>query len=270
MFIPLANPLTVSKGSANQDVVKLARSEDELLQAFGLTYESYIRAGLAIDNPSGLRLTPYHLLPSSEVIVAQLEQTVVSTISLFGDGKLGLPMQSMYQREIEVLRNRGYRLAEVGSLADRRASPRRFLTVFAEMGRLLAQVANARNVDTLVAVVHPKHAKLYKRVLGFKQIGDHTDCPYANGNPAEALYLHFDDYLGTELHNQFFGEPIPASQLQPYRWNAETRNYFRRILESDGKIVEVVGIKGYYTWGVDYSCEPLNLASHIDIQVEQH
>lgn len=258
MFNPLAKPLAPPKRPCSPLDISLARSRADLQQAFELTYRSYFRAGLAVDSPSGMRLTPFHLLTSSEVIIAKLDQTVVSTISLFGDGKLGLPMQSMYSREIETLRTRGLRLAEVGGLADRRATPKRFIKTFAIMGRIIVQLATARNYDTLVAAVHPKHAKLYKRVFGFKQIGDHTDCPYANGNPAEALYLPLDS-LSPALHQQFFGEPFPSGHLDRFDWDPETRHYFERILNCDGKIAKAIGTKDYFDWGVTNIESPIDL-----------
>ena len=260
MLNQIANPLTAGKSSASPLRIGLARSQDDLRQAFSLTYQSYFRAGLTGNNPSGLRLTPYHLLNTSEVVVAKLRDTVVSTVSFFGDGNLGLPMQNMYPREIEMLRGRGLRLAEIGSLADRRTDPGRFISTFAQMGRLVAQIAIKRSVDTLVIVAHPKHARLYKRVLGFKQVGDHKDCPYANGNPAEALYLRFDDLLGTRLHRQYFGEPYPASSLERFEWGAATRAYFGRILDADGKIAVAVGMESYYDWGVCRNKTPVDLS----------
>ena len=263
MFIPLSSPLVASKTSTGPLDIKLARSRDELNQAFQLTYRSYIRSGLAADNPSGLRLTPYHLLPSSDVIVAKLRNTVCSTLSVFGDGEQGIPMESMYSREIKTLRDRGLRLAEVGSLADRRAKPSRFASTFAEMARFLAQISAVRNYDALVVAVHPKHARMYKRVIGFKQIGDHTDCPYANGNPAEALYLCFDE-MPPRLHHEFFGEPLSYDVLKPYDWNAETRSHFARILECDGKIANTVGLEKHFGWGVDYSNKSLNVVESLN------
>jgi hypothetical protein len=262
MYDPLENPLTASRASSHPLDIKLARSRDELHQAFALTYHSYFRAGLVVDNPSGLRLTPYHLLPDSEVIVAKLDETVVSTLSWFGDGKLGLPMQSMYSNEISFLRDQGCKLAEIGSLADRRSDPRRFISSFADMCRLLAQAAASRNIDTLLAVAHPKHAKLYKRVLGFKQIGDHTDCPYANGNPAEALFLRFED-LSDKLYERFFGDPLSLDLLVPYDWDIETRINFGRILDCDGKIAHAIGLADYYDWNAKRIKTPINLFNNL-------
>ena len=236
------------KPSVRDLTISLARSREDLHQAFKLVYQSYYDAGLAVDTPSGMRLTPFHLVPTTEVLVAKLGDTVTSTISMFGDGYLGLPMQSMYPREIAELREQGVRLAEIGSLADRRDSPIRFIETMAEMSRLLVQVARNRGIDAFVVATHPKHARLYKRVMGFRQIGELSDCPYANGNPAVALVLKFDEHAGTSLHDRYFGNPWPPKELIQYRWDRDTRNYFRRALQRDNTIASLVGIQGYYNW----------------------
>ena len=241
---------------------KIARSKEELLAAFRLVYRSYSRSGLVAENPSRLRLTPFHLLPESEVLIAKLRGTVFTTISLFVDGNHGLPMESMYLKEISTLRQRGLRIAEVGSLADRRNDQFRFIETLAILGRLLAQSAVHRNVDTLVAVVHPRHAKLYKRLLGFKQIGDHTSCPYANGNPAEAMYLRFADYDGTNFLDRFFSDPIAPRELEMFDWPKDLKWHFQKILNADKKIAKIVGINNYLDWKIESRPTAANIAPH--------
>jgi len=234
-----------------QDVcVRLARSKEDLSQAFRLIFESYFRIGLVAEKPSGLRLTPHHLLPTTEVLLATHQEQINSTVSLFGDGYLGLPMQSMYPKEVKTLRDQGLRLAEIGCLADRRSSQVRFIDTFAQIGVLLVQVARARGIDALVAATHPKHARLYKRLMGFQQIGELSECPYANGKPAVALYLRFEDYVGTPLYDRYFGQPWSQEQLTQYRWDQQTRQHFKKILERDNQISSLAGIQGYYNWAV--------------------
>ncbi|MEM9588192.1 MAG: long-chain N-acyl amino acid synthase [Planctomycetota bacterium] len=248
MFNALAEPRNARRSSPPELGIGLARSQADLSDAFRLIFQSYFQAGLVSQKPSGIRLTPHHLLPTSEVLVARHRGKITSTVSLFGDGKLGLPMQTMYPQQINQLRDQGIRLAEVGSLADERKSQIRFIDTFAQLGRLLAQLAYARGYDGLVAVTHPKHARLYRRVMGFNQIGDLSDCPYANGNPAVALYLSFHEHRGTDLYDQYFGEAIPQKDLAAYRWPEETRRHFRKILERDHIVGSAAGIQGYYTW----------------------
>ena len=238
----------------------IARSIYELERAFELCYRSYHKSGLVVENPSGMRLTPYHLLNGSEVLIGKLDKVVFSTMSFFCDGELGLPMEKMYRSEIEGLRDQGLRIAEVGSLADRRTSSRRYIESFIKLGRLLAQASSARGIDTLVVAVHPKHARLYRRMMGFQQMGDHTQCPYANGNPAEALYLRFDQ-LSPKIEEQFFGDPLSAEELKPYQWTCETQEYFDRVLQSDGKIAKLTKLKNYYHWDVGSSNQPRSLPS---------
>ena len=245
----LANPLKKLTGCAEQ-TFSLARSRQDLTHAFRLSFESYYDAGLVNEKPSGIRLTPYHLLPTTEVIIAKVDGVITSTISLIGDGYLGLPMQSMYSDEIKELRDQGLKVGEIGCLADRRHAQTRFIETFAKMGRLLAQVAFVRGMDVLVAATHPKHARLYQRVLGFERMGKQTDCPYANDNPAVALKVKFDEHVGTPLYQQYFGQSLPQRELAPYRWDRATRQHFKKVLERDNEITSLAGVEGYYNWAV--------------------
>ncbi len=213
---------------------KIAQTRQELTDAFGLVYRSYRRAGLVDENESEVRLTPFHLLPTTEIFITQLEERVVSTVSLIGDGKLGLPLESIYPKNVELIRRRGLRMGEIGSLADRRDSPVRFIETFATMGRMLAQVALRRGYHGLVAAAHPKHARLYQRILPFEQIGETVDCPYANGNPAVMLALVFEDHRGSELYERFFGSMSSATDTSPCPWDRETFEHFSRVLQSNG------------------------------------
>ena len=244
--------IDVSKGVPE---FRLARSQHELQQAFQLSYRSYSQAGLVADNPSGLRLTPYHFSPDSEVLIGSGNGIVFSTMSMFCDGKLGLPMQSTYPTEIESLREQGLKLAEVGCLADRRQSNRRYIETFIALGRLVAQAAAHRGIQALVVYVRPKHAKLYTRMLGFTQIGRSVKCPYANGTTGVALCLRFDQ-LSDTVHQQFFGSPIATELLNPYAWPQKTRNYFNRVLKNDDKIAEVVKVENYFNWGRKQAPKP--------------
>ena len=73
-----------------QITMSIARSQSELEDAFGLVYRSYVRAGLDSPNPTGLRVTKYHFLPTTEVILARNAGVPIATASLIVDGELGL------------------------------------------------------------------------------------------------------------------------------------------------------------------------------------
>lgn len=212
--------------------IALARSRAELLASFRLLYKSYLRAGLVSENPHHLRLTEFHPLSTTEVLVAKCREEVVSTMTLVGDGERGLPLESMYSSEYAQLRRSGLRCAEAGSFADRRTSPARFKQVFNLLARLLMQAAKARGYDAVVAATHPKHARFYVRWLGFKQFGDLKQCTYAEGNPAVALLLDFNAIRGTQFYERLFGEPLTAADLRPTDWDHGTGRWLQELLTS--------------------------------------
>ncbi len=220
--------LQPSKDFAGQ--VSLARSKEDLTQAFRLLYTSYVSAGLTSINSLKMRVTPYHVLPTTEVFVAKAADEVVATMTMTADSDAGLPMDKMYGNEVTELRG-SKRVAEMGCFADRRESPFRFMRVFSELAKLVVQVAQARGVDALVLAAHPRHAKFYARTLGFQPFGGLTSCPYAQGNPAVALVMDFERLRGSATHARLFGDPLEAKQLEPTKWSFETREYVQFLCQ---------------------------------------
>ncbi len=203
-------------------VYAVGQTASERETAFQLVYQSYLRSGLCRRNRHAMRVTPYHLLPTTTVFNAFVADTVVSTMTLIEDGDLGIPMESMYADQIAERRAAGLRVGEVSCLADRRSNCRRFLDVFCKLARLMAQYARFHGLDQLLVVVHPRHARFYERFLGFQPIGGLTECPHVQNNPAVALCLDFAqvDREPPDCYDSFFGMPIPADELTRPRLSA--------------------------------------------------
>ena len=212
--------------------ISLARTRSDLIGAFQILYNAYLRAGLVGENTQQVRLTPFHLLPTTEVVVAKLQDTVTSTITLVADSREGLPMDSMYSDELKCLRKSGLQIAEIGCLADRRHSPVRFIKVFGELARLVVQVAKHRGIGALVVATHPRHAGFYMRSFGFEQFGTLKGCPYVKGNPAVAMILDFDRIRETPLHDCLFGNPFDEMQLSKNAWDDETIAFLEELLSA--------------------------------------
>lgn len=228
------SPSPTGSGNTGRAVeIALARSPADLLAAFRLLYQSYVRAGLTAENKLQLRLTPFHPLNTTEVFVAKCREEVVSTMTMVADGALGLPMDSMYGQEIQALKRSGLRVAEMGCFADRRTSPARFKEVFGQLASLVAQVARVRNIHALIAATHPKHARFYARWLGFKRFGELKSCPYAAGSPAVALLLDFEAIRNTVYDERLFGHHVTVDQLLPTRWSSATVELLQRLLVSE-------------------------------------
>ncbi len=170
---------------------RIAATRQEREAAFRLVYSSYLRSGLGEMNGCQMRVTPYHLLPTTEVFIAEYEGEVIFTMSLVTDGALGVPMENVYGEEIARLRRRGLRVGEVSCLADRRTELVRFFPLFLRTGRVLAQYAHRQGLDAIVAAVHPKHARLYRRYFDFRIIGEEKEYPTVRNHPAIALWAEF-------------------------------------------------------------------------------
>lgn len=196
----------------------LARSWAQRKGAYQLVYESYLESGLGTTNRHEMRVTPYHLRPSTQIFVGTEDREVMSTVTLVQDDGGGLPLEAMYPLEIARLRAQGVALAEVSCLADRRKDPRRFLPEFCKLMRVMAQFAKGQGVDQLLVAVHPRHARFYARYLGFEQVGGLTNCGYVQDRPALAMCFQFEKFEREQppSYTNIFGELIPAEELQPY------------------------------------------------------
>jgi hypothetical protein len=214
--------------------LRVAATRDERQAVFELIYRSYLRAGLCTKNDSGMRATPYQLLASTDIMLAELRGQVISTVSLVRDGDLELPMESLFPEEVAARRAAGARLAEVSCLADRRQGTARFFGLFCELSRLMAQLAHATDVDELVVVVNPRHAPLYRRYMAFEQVGDVREYDVVGGFPAVPLSLNFAKAKAEKPKKwqEFFGNPLPEHVLQSCPISADDRYYFNSLLES--------------------------------------
>lgn len=234
MHATLTLECDVPEGNVDSLRFKIASSREELEAAFRLVHVAYVRSGLERVKASGMRITPYHLLPTTTVFVAKLGEQVVTTLTLVLDGDRGLPMEAMYAEQVAQWRSEGLKLAEVTCLADRRRDFRRFLPSFCRLTRLMAQFARLQGVDQLLAAVHPKHARFYERILGFKSAGGMQQCPYVQNRPATAVSLNFADARreGNPCYDRYFGEPIPAEHLLPHVLSRDDRRHFDHQMDA--------------------------------------
>ena len=212
---------------------KVADSPSERRDAFRLVYDQYLKTGLSEPNAHRVRVTPYHLLPTTHAFVAYSQGEIIATMTLVGDGELGLPMELIYGDEVDARRAQRLRLSEVSCLADRLSDRRDFLSVFCGLSRVLAQFARRQGYDQLLAVCHPKHSPFYRRFLGFDMIGSVAECPHVQNRPAVPLCLDFDyvDRHPPACYKRFFGDWLPAEQLRPSRMGPLEVNVLRQMVD---------------------------------------
>lgn len=207
---------------------RIVSTRSERLAAYRLVYETYLRKGLIPPNSFGMRVTPYHMLPTTQTFIAVRKQQIVCAVSLIGDGELGLPMESVYSQEVNDARSRGLSVGEVSCLASRHEDLRQFLPIFVQLTRLMAQHARGEGMDQFLIAVHPKHARFYERFMGFEQIGPLREFPSVQDAPAVACCLDFAriDRERPKCWREFFGVPLPESNLEFHPISSEDADYF--------------------------------------------
>tara|TARA_Y100000296_G_C5160436_1_gene251513 strand:+ start:175 stop:1380 length:1206 start_codon:yes stop_codon:yes gene_type:complete len=99
----------------NNIVIKVAETDDELFQAFSLVQKMYEKGKIVDRNTTGLRVTKFHLLPTTKVIVAKIGDEVIGTVSQIMDTPLGLPIDDFIS--LDNLRKCSKRICEISSLA---------------------------------------------------------------------------------------------------------------------------------------------------------
>jgi hypothetical protein len=221
--------------------VKIASYREEFEGAFRLLATNYRACGYEKDSKGFFRFTPYHVLPTTVILVAKHEDRVVATLSVVPDTELcGLPMESVYRAEIEALRQQGRRLAEATSLADQDLGIHEFVRVFKTLIRVGMQYHVRQGGDSWVIAVNPRHRGFYQKVLGFVPLGPRRAYPFVQGHPAEA-YVSGVDLLRThapEMNREVFGTPLPDSVLRAPRWSPTRVHYFgKRSTQADGRTI---------------------------------
>lgn len=229
-----SDPRVAPTSSEAQIHYKIAEDQRERAAAFRLCHDAYVQAGLMLPHRSQLRIMPHHLLPTSTTFIAVQNGQVIATVSLIGDGQLGLPMECAYREEVAELRSPCRWLGEVSSLASVHRQPRGQLDALGNLTRLLAQYAQRHGLEHLLAAVHPKHARFYQRFLGFQQLGQPKPYPAVRRRPSTAMLLDLPLLQQTRhpSYLAYFGEIIPDEALRYRPISGAERKFFAEMLAS--------------------------------------
>ncbi len=218
---------------------KIASCQEEREEAFRLVHDAYVTEGLMEPNAYRMRVTPWHLVPTTDIFVAIYEDEVVYTITLISDDSRSVPMHAIYPDEVDALRAAGGYFAEVSCLASRRGcfSPHKMFDVFVQLVGLMFQYARYNDLQQLLIAVHPRHARFYRRALGFEQIGDLKAYQAVRSNPAVACAhdfarLDLQPYL---LYDRVYATRFDWRDLLRQPMLPEQRDALRRLVDVDSR-----------------------------------
>ncbi|WP_395701298.1 GNAT family N-acetyltransferase [Aquabacterium sp.] len=200
--------------------LKIADTAEELEACFRLLHDAYVASGFMKPDPSGLRVTIYHALPTTTTLCAKVDGRVVGTMSLIREGVFGFPLQSAF--DLSAVRAKEGQIAEISALAvhpDFRKTGGRIL--FPLMKFMYEYCTEYFDTRHLVIAVNPNKIELYESLLFFQRLQantvDHYD--FANGAPAVGATL--DLAHAREQFKQVYGSRSERKNL--HRYFVETR-----------------------------------------------
>lgn len=176
----------------------------EFYQAFSLVYRRYLACQLIRPNEKEIFYTLYQALPESRVCVScgPDPSQITSTATIVIDSPLGLPSDSTYHQELNRLRDKGRKLAEITCLAAEKDFCYRNGLLF--VLRLLYHYAVRKKVTDFVISIHPKHREFYEKIFLFKPIGPIKN--YKNLYNAPAILEHLDLTTVKEKFYEAYGD----------------------------------------------------------------
>jgi len=170
---------------------ELVKTQEQALEAWQLVYKSYRRIGIIAEKPETYYHTPQAITNPTATICGRIGELCVSTISGYLDTKKhGLPLDSIYNSELNKLRQQDKNLIEVGMFADRRTEITRSMHALLDLIRYATYFGVTQNHPNAVIGVHPHHAPFYARGMGFNIIG--PEKTYGSLQKAPVLLMHFD------------------------------------------------------------------------------
>ncbi|ALV06740.1 GNAT family N-acetyltransferase [Roseateles depolymerans] len=212
--------------------LKVAETEEELEACFHILHDAYVGSGFMKPDPSGLRVTIYHALPTTTTLCAKYDGEVVGTISMVREGVFGFPLQSVF--DLEGVRAKGGKVAEISALAVAPAFRKTGGAILFPLMKFMHQYCT-EFFDTrhLVIAVNPDKIELYEALLFFKRLKEQTvdNYDFANGAPAVGATLDLQEadevfaqgYRGRplrkNLHQYFFRQKLPNIKLPERRYH---------------------------------------------------
>ena len=200
-------------------VLKIAESKEELEACFKLLHDAYVSSGFMTPDPSGMRVTIYHALPTTTTLCAKYDDQVVGTLSLIRESAIGFPLQRIF--DLTGVREKEGQIAEVSALAVHPRFRRTGGTILFPLMKFMYEYCTTF-FDTrhLVIAVNPRHIEMYESLLFFKRLTANVveNYDFVNGAPA----------VGAALDLKF----APEILRKAYAGKAPNRNLYHYFIET--------------------------------------
>jgi hypothetical protein len=196
--------------------ILVANTRELRADAWGLVYRSYLARGYMAESELGMRILSQDALPEASTFLAQQvpDWRATATLTVVPDTPLGLPMDSLYRRELDLLRGAGRKPCEIAKLVMGEAGDDEEAKPDVELLLALFRVAylTARYLEgctDFVVTVNPHHEKYYRRLMRFERMGE----PHSYGAVAGAVAVPMRlDLLSVEAAYRSKAELKPTAR----------------------------------------------------------
>ncbi|WP_292967849.1 long-chain N-acyl amino acid synthase [Nitrosomonas sp.] len=167
--------------------------------------------------------------PSQYTLEAQQSGQLIGTLTLAIDTDTGLLADTLYRTELDQFRRQGHRLCELSKLAfNPESSSKEIFASLFHMAYIFAR--HIHNVDDAFIEINPRHAAFYKRMLGFRQVGELRTCPRVN---APAVLLHLDlAYMKKQIATQAEQFDLKTRSIYPHFLSRNKEREITRLIQS--------------------------------------
>lgn len=203
---------------ANPDprlVLKIAETKEELEACFKLLHDAYVASGFMTPDPSGMRVTIYHALPTTTTLCAKFDGEVVGTISLIRESLFGFPLQAIFDlNQVRALKGK---IAEVSALAVHPKFRKTGGTILFPLMKFMYDYCTSF-FDTrhLVIAVNPNRIEMYESLLFFQRLAKNFVANYDFANGAPAVGATLDLHHAPEVFKQTYGHKKSRKNLYQY------------------------------------------------------
>lgn len=195
--------------------LKIADTRQELEACFSLLHDAYVDAGFMKPDPSGMRVTIYHALPTTTTLCAKWDGEVVGTISLIRESAFGFPLQKIF--DLSTVRQKGGNLAEVSALAVHPKFRKTGGAILFPLMKFMYEYATAY-FDTrhLLIAVNPNRIEMYESLLFFERLTANVVDEYDFANGAPAVGATLDLHLAPRVMAPAYAGKVPRKNLLAY------------------------------------------------------
>jgi len=196
-------------------ILKIAETKEELEGCFAILHDAYVDSGFMKPDPSGMRVTIYHALPTTTMLCAKYNGRVVGTISLIRENALGIPLQTIF--DLAPIREKEGHMAEVSALAIHRDFRNtRGSILFPLMKFMYEYCTTFFDTRHLLIAVNPSHIEMYESMLFFKRLTTHIVESYDFVNGAPAIGATLDLKEAPEIFRKHYSSKPPRRNLYAY------------------------------------------------------